>query len=178
MLLFEEDLGVDADADPILVAHGPAAREEAARKLITNHERVLADLTNPSREKNIEGKPLTQAFTMQRVATQDMAHADAFLYEVARRLLGRRASGPEGVPDPMDPRASAAWIAASKYLDLRIQSTPQQKQGRTPDMSEAAAAAMKAVMKDLAKRARSSLTQAQGTANGKANEEGVQHFES
>ena len=39
----------------------------------------------------------------------------------------------------------------AQYLDGRIQGRPEQKPGRTPDMGPEAAAAMRAVLADLAK---------------------------
>ena len=59
---------------------------------------------------------------------------------MARRLLGSRA----GVllrPDAPIPAAAAAWAGTAAYLMSRVQSTPNQKPGRNPDMSEAAGAA-------------------------------------
>ena len=134
--------------------HAPAAREEAARKLISNHQRVLLDLTNAS-TLNIEGKPLTQGFSLRRCAPVERPHVDGFLREVARRLLGQRAGSQalEVRLDPLEPEQAAAWVTAAKYLEGRIQSTAEQKPGRTPDMGPAAAAAMKAVMAELRKAA-------------------------
>ena len=127
--------------------HAGAARAEAAYKLLSNHERVLLDLTNPSTDLNIDGKPLTQALKLKRIASQHTAHADGFLRELTRRLLGKREASL--FVELRGKLQAAAWIAASKYLNERIQSTPEQKQGRTPDMSPAAAAAAMAVMADM-----------------------------
>ena len=44
------------------------------------------------------------------------------------------------------PEATEARAACARYLDFRIQSTREQKPSRAPDMSPAAAAAMKAVL--------------------------------
>ena len=51
--------------------------------------------------------------------------------------------------DLANPQQAYVWVQTSKYLDTRTQSTPEQKPGRAPDMSEAAGAAMKAVMAEL-----------------------------
>ena len=126
--------------------NGPLAaaepRKEAARKLIANHEAVLRDLTNPSADKNIVGKPLTQ-LELQRVPVAQAQHADEALREVARRLLKEEAEQPE------------TWAQMATYLDGRIQGAAEEKPGRTPDMSEAAAAAMRAVLAEVGNTGRS-----------------------
>ena len=58
---------------------------------------------------------------------EDTIHIDGFLYKVALRLLGSHVGTDVIVPIPTDPDAAPAWVDASKYLQLRIQSTPQQK---------------------------------------------------
>ena len=120
--------------------NGPLAaaepRKEAARKLIANHEAVLRDLTNPSADKNIIGKPLTQV-ELKRVPVAQAQQADEALREVARRLLKEEAEQPE------------TWAQMAAYLNGRIQGTPEQKPGREPDMSADAAAAMRAVLKEV-----------------------------
>ena len=144
------EAGGNSSADGVSAQHALPARQEAARKLISNHERVLLDLTNAS-TLNIEGKPLTQGFTIRRLPPSDRPHVDGFLREVARRLLGRRAD--ELTVECTATRQAAAWVGAATYLDARIQSTPEQKPGRPPDMSPAAAAAMKAVMVEISAQA-------------------------
>ena len=57
--------------EEMLVAAG---RQEAGLRLRGNHARVLQDVCNPSREKNIDGKPLTQ-LELVRVAPEHEAHA-------------------------------------------------------------------------------------------------------
>ena len=51
--------------------------------------------------------------------------------------------------DPTHPEQADAWAMTASYLEGRIQDKPEQKPGRQPDMSEAAAAAMMAVMGEL-----------------------------
>ena len=140
--------GAAVEADGAAASHQRAAREAAARKLISNHANVLLDLTNASETLNIEGRPLTQQFVLRRVAPADRSFADEFLLELARRLLGRCSSVSWRV-ELGSARAASVWMMASKYLDGRIQSTPDQKPGRTPDVSVEAAAAMKAVMAEM-----------------------------
>ena len=123
-------------ADGAAAAHGAGPRLEAASKLIGNHTNVLKDLTNNSNKYNIDAKPLTQ-LELVRVRPAHSAHVDGFLREVARRLLGRAGLAHEvGVMlEPSQPAQASAWAAAATYLEGRIQATPQQKPGRTPDMS-------------------------------------------
>ena len=113
----------------VAAQHPLPVREEAARALIRNHARVLED-RNPSPSLNIDGKPLTQTFT--RVPPEDWPHVDAFLREVARRLIGVRAGSRSLVQRdaPSDASEAMAWVAATKYMQGRIQSTPEQKPGR------------------------------------------------
>eukprot|EP00966_Prymnesium_polylepis_P250188 5784063-Prymnesium_polylepis.1 len=47
--------GGHSEAEGAASSHSAAAREEAARKLISNHESVLKDVANPSADKNIIG---------------------------------------------------------------------------------------------------------------------------
>ena len=67
------------EADGVSKEHALAAREEAARKLITHHEAVVRDVTNP--------RPKTQV-QLARVDEADAPYVDQMLREVARRLLG------------------------------------------------------------------------------------------
>lgn len=88
--------------------HAQGAREEAARKLVANHSRVLADLCNRSQHNNIDGSALTQ-LELMRVQPGCAEHVDQALRETARRLLG--AGQPEqldGSPQAVEARAQAA----------------------------------------------------------------------
>ena len=149
--LLDIKLPLASTADGIASAHAHEAREEAARKLITNHENVLKDVTNPSASSNIIGRPLTQR-DLGRVNDKGMVpYVDEALREVARRLLGRR-PGTEVLEvrcDPTNTAQAAAWGATAAYLDGRIQSVDAEKPGRKPDMSPAAAAAMRAVLNEV-----------------------------
>ena len=162
--------GVDATGDGAVpgangAQHGAEAREAAARKLIRNHAYVLRDLTNPSRVTNINGIGLSQ-WNLERVAPKHALDAELALIEIARRLLGLppkprpRARPPprartstdeaEVVTDEAeDTVRRTVWAATARYLAGRIQASPEEMPGRTPDMSPAAASAMRAVLSEL-----------------------------
>ena len=119
------------------------AREEAARAILANHENVLRDVTNPSPKDNIIGVPLTQLH-LQRVDISSAVYVDQALRETVRRLLGRL-NGTDHLEERLDTHNTAqarAWAGMAAYLDGRTHSRPEEKPGRTPDMSPAAAAAM------------------------------------
>jgi len=127
-------------ADGAAAQHAPAAREEAAKRLIANHVAVLRDTTNDA--------PLTQK-DLRRVPHQHAAHVEECLHEVCRRLLGRRPGSEQIAIRADQPSRAAAWAMTAQYLCGRIQGTKKQKPGRAPDMSEAAAAAAKAVLQEV-----------------------------
>jgi hypothetical protein len=138
-------------AEGVAGSHSKEARDEIAQKLITNHGNLLDDICNPSKDQNIAGNLLTQT-DLTRVAEGSKPHVDQMLREVARRLLGRRpglAAYAER-PDLKDSAKCKAWRTCAIYLAGRVQSKPEQKQGRKPDMSEAAAAAFLAVVQEVA----------------------------
>jgi len=119
-----------------------AAREEAGLKLRKNHDRVLQDVTNPG-PFNIDEKMLTQ-LELQRITSEaDRPHVDAALREIARRLLEEVDSEPSSLEQAM------VWAATAKYLDGRIQATPDEKPGREPDMSAEAAQLFRGVLLQL-----------------------------
>jgi len=127
-------------ADGVAGGFDQAARDEAASKLIGNHSRVLNDICN--------SQPKTQA-NLKRVSSDSQAHVDKMLREVARRLLGRR-PGASNIPAQAAGSGAQAWKDTAAYLAARTQSTEQQCPGRKPDMSEKAAAAFLAVVKEVA----------------------------
>ena len=100
-----------------------------------------------------DGPPPTQPNLVR--LPQKEHQVDACLYEVCRRLLGVR-------PDPRDrllttksAAQAATWIATAQYLTARIHSSPDEVthtrgfESRKPDMSSAAAAAVKAVLAEV-----------------------------
>jgi len=133
-----------AEADGAAAAHSPTARDEAARKLVTNHLNVLRDVTN--------GAPVTQ-LELKRVSTQDAQYVDQAMREVARRLLGRRPGvlQLEVRLDPSTPAQAVAWAATAQYLAGRI-AVPR-------DMSAAAGAAIRGVLMELGTAALDSMPQ-------------------
>merc|ERR1719235_2895918 len=118
-----------------------SASLEAAQMLMANRERVVLDITNPG-PQNTEGKQLTQP-ELRRVPPQSREAVDTMVGEVCRRLLGKEASKPSA--DEVQ-----VWASAAKYLSGRIQGSPDEMRGRTPDMSANAAAAMRRVLASVA----------------------------
>jgi len=142
--------GVGMDAYGAAETFSANARTEALNKLLSNYKRVIADLTNPSTQLGIENKPLTQT-SLQRLPGVLVHHVDCCLRELSRRLLGMK-PGVAELNAPLvasTPVQAMVWMGVSRYLQDRIQSKPEEKPGRTPDMGEEAAAAMRAVLAEL-----------------------------
>ena len=130
-------------------AFSVALRDEAARKLISNHVNVVKDVCNPSAVQNIHQSKMLTQLELKRLPVASMAHVDGFLREVARRLLG----GPvelEVRPAQDDESQATAWMQAAAYLAQRLQTSSEQAPGRNADMGPAAGAAMTAVMMEIA----------------------------
>jgi hypothetical protein len=119
-----------------------APRQEAARMLMANRERVVQDITNPG-PKNIEGKDLTQA-ELGRVPRTHRASVDAMISDVCCRLLGK-----QSVSKPSTLADLKVWVVAARYLSKRVQGTPEEMPGRVPDMSSGAAVAMRAALAQM-----------------------------
>jgi len=86
---------------------------------------------------------LTQ-LELQRITSEaDRPHVDAALREIARRLLEEVDSEPSSLEQAM------VWAATAKYLDGRIQATPDETPGREPDMSAEAAQLFRGVLLQL-----------------------------
>lgn len=111
---------------------------EAARKLISNHEAVLRDVTNPA--------PVSQ-MDVPRVPVAQAKHVDQALREIARRLLRTKEMQERLVI--ADGEQLGAWAQTAKFLDARIQSQPHERPGRAPDLSPAAASEMRAVAQEV-----------------------------
>ena len=143
-----KEVGAGVGDDVAAEAHPFAAREEAARKLLSNFDALMKDVTNPSPVLNIVGRALTQP-ELKRVLVISEGPLDSRwrwvaqgLLEVARRLI-------KGTHSASTDAATATWTNTAAYLDSRIQSTRNDVPGREPDMSAAAAAAMRAVLKEV-----------------------------
>ena len=138
----------DTVADGAAKKHSALVRIEAARKMIGNHDVVLADLTRP------DGPPKTQP-GLKRLPGREK-DIDAFLKEVARRLLGRPSTESKKRCQPTSVQQKEAWAAAAAYLTGRLQvtqaevaKTPGHKQ-RQADMGPLAGEAFKAVLAEVA----------------------------
>ena len=139
------EAGASVRAGGAAAAHAAAARAEAASKLLSNHEVVLRDLTDAS------GPPATQQ-ALVRVPPQQRPYVDQALRETARRLLGACAEGALrerlDAAHPASGAQRSAWAATADYLSQRIQDAPL-RSGRAPDMSPAAAKALRAVLHEV-----------------------------
>merc|ERR1712039_1101998 len=110
---------------------------EAARKLISNYERVVVDATSQS--------PITQP-GLQRVSADGAEYVEQLLREVARQLLGLS----EEAAMRGNIKQAQAWQGCAAYFAERTQSTGQQCPGREADMSKEAASAFVAAVKKVA----------------------------
>merc|ERR1711937_164823 len=108
---------------------------EAARKLISNYQRVVANATARS--------PITQP-QLQRVSSDCAEHVEQCMREVARELLG--------LPSEESVGAMQAQ-ACAEYFANRTQSSTEQCPGRAADMSKDAAQAFISAVKTVASRA-------------------------
>merc|ERR1711871_1332545 len=114
---------------------------EAAHLLMTNREMVVKDITNPG-PNGLKGGKLTQ-MNLKRLDSRHKASVDQMVKAVACGLLGQPVSGPSSPEDVL------VWAEASVFLSQRIQSTIGEMPGRAPDMSRAAATAMRTVLADI-----------------------------
>merc|ERR1711953_1378797 len=115
------------------------AQIEAARKLISNYPRVVADATSKS--------PITQP-ELKRISSDCAGYVEQCMREVARELLGLPSEEVAA-----GPKAAQAWQACAAYFADRTQSTNQQCPGRAADMSQEAAGAFTAAVKTVASKA-------------------------
>merc|ERR1712107_193465 len=112
---------------------------EAARKLISNYPRVVADATSRS--------PITQP-QLNRIGSDCAEYVEQCMREVARELLELPAE-----EAAVGPKQAQAFQACAEYFANRTQSTNEQCPGRAADMSKEAAAAFIAAVKIVASRA-------------------------
>jgi len=113
-----------------------AASREASQKLMSNHVRVVEDITNPG-PKNIDGKRLTQT-DLKRVDIEHQMLVGAMVREVCCCLVGKPTLR------PLAPEQVQVWAAAATFLSARTQGQPAEMPGRAPDMSPEAANALRA----------------------------------
>ena len=98
-----------------LSMHSQTARDEAVRKILSNHHNLLKDVCNPSPTQNIIGSPLTQ-LELVRVPAEMAPHVDQGLREATRMMLGY---GEAFALNP-SPEACEARAAAARYLHFRV----------------------------------------------------------
>ena len=118
---------------------GRAAKYAAARTIITNHEAVLRDMTNP--------EPLTQ-HDVARIHPSLASHADRALQEIAYRLLSSDEHRSQSSVSS-SPEQAAAVSAVAQYLDKRLQTTETEQPGRSPDLDERASGELRSVLDSL-----------------------------
>ena len=117
-------------------------RSAICQKLILNHQAVLRDICN--------ARPVSQ-LQLVRVPPQNAEFADGVLREVARRLLGKGGKHlpmvelVEGAPLEQ----VQAWSLVATYLSSRIQSTPEERPGRKPDMTPESADILRAALQEV-----------------------------
>ena len=139
----------DNMADGASAGHTCAARHEAATKLVTNHAAVIRDVTRP------DGPPVSQP-SLKRMPRQHDA-VDAVLFEVARRLLGRRYGDSKRWGRPGTEAEALLWASAAQFVKARLQTSTAQvancrdHEKRKADMSPAAGAAMRAVLDEVSR---------------------------
>jgi hypothetical protein len=133
----EEDCpGRAPDMSPIagMMMRKTLAGIEASCRLLCNQEKVVQDITNPD--------PETQK-KLARVQRTHQASVDQMVREVCGRLLGSKSKEPES------DKQAQVWRDAASYLNGRIQSSASQCRGRAPDMTPAAASALRAVLSQI-----------------------------
>ena len=118
------------------------ARAYVCQKIILNHEALLRDICNQ--------QPVTQ-LQLVRVPPEHAEFADAALREVARRLLGKG-----GKHLPVEELVEGArieqvetWSRLATYLSARIQSSDEERPGRTPDMTPDSADVLRAALQEM-----------------------------
>merc|ERR1719464_778741 len=100
---------------------------DAACKLIGNFARVVKDITN-SGPCGLGGGDLTQKY-LERVDPQHTMYVEAMVRAACCRLLGKEMRGPS------TPEEALVWAKAARFLNGRIQGSPNECGGREADMS-------------------------------------------
>jgi len=114
------------------------AQIEASSKLMSNRETVVKDITNAG-PGAVKGGTLTQT-DLKRVNPAHKSKVDAMVGEVCDRLIGKKLSGPATFQD------AQVWAQAAVFFSQRIQASASEEPGREPDMSRAAAVAMRTML--------------------------------
>merc|ERR1719171_2068188 len=120
-----------------IVPDSEKAKVDAASKLEANFAKVVQDITNPG-PKNIDGKTLTQP-ELKRVDPKHVKSVEAMVRAACSRLRGNSIRAPSKEEAP-------AWEQAAKFLGARVQGSKTEMPGREPDMSSAAATALRTVL--------------------------------
>jgi hypothetical protein len=114
---------------------------EAAEKLISNHLRIMLDVTNPFAKSQRH---------LSRLPVSDLNMIDRLLLEIVRRLLVKQPNGPALARLLPEHHAEAkVWSMVLSFLDKRLQSTDEELPGRKPDMSPSASQAFRAVLEEM-----------------------------
>jgi hypothetical protein len=137
--LAQAESTTNSEAHGAAASHSHEARVEAAAKMISNRDRIRADLTNPH--------ALSQA-QLERLPIQALDDVDVVLRCISGRLLGKSEEIGESQPTT---ETAATWEKACRFLSARLQLTAEEcAGGRTPDMSPCAGAALRAVLDEMA----------------------------
>ena len=114
---------------------------EAAEKLISNHLRIMLDVTNPFAKSQRH---------LSRLPVSDLNMIDRLLLEIVHRLLVKQPNGPALARLLPEHHAEAkVWSMVLSFLDKRLQSTDEELPGRKPDMSPSASQAFRAVLEEM-----------------------------
>lgn len=114
---------------------------EAAEKLISNHLRIMLDVTNPFAKSQRH---------LSRLPFSDLNMIDRLLLEIVHRLLVKQPNGPALARLLPEHHAEAkVWSMVLSFLDKRLQSTDEELPGRKPDMSPNASQAFRAVLEEM-----------------------------
>merc|ERR1711953_282932 len=128
----------DMSNDAARALRATLGQVEAAVSLMSNHENVVKDITNPGSQAILGGN-VTQ-LDLKRVDPKHRASVDNMVRALAKRLLGDEVSAPSNADEAM------AWVQAAAFFSKRIQSSSADCSGRKADMSSTAAREMRAVL--------------------------------